>query len=195
MANTFSKLYDSRSLNRLDLLMILAVCFILSLAPHARPQTQMPDEYQIKAAFLYNFAKFIEWPNDSSMQRNEPFIIGLFGEDPFNAILSKKIRGRTIQGHSIMVQRFYKVKEIRACQVLFINSSEKKRFKEILRHINRSPILTVADVDDFSAIGGMINFIIVKNKIRFEINPQAAEKNGLKISSRLLKLAKIVHSK
>ena len=174
----------------------LLLCFGLdALSSDLQAQTQTTTGYQVKAAFLYNFARFVQWPDEAFPKHNEPFIIGIIGDDPFGPVLTQTIRDKNIDGRKLIVKHFFSTRDLGFCHILFVSSSEKKQFQSLFSRVRSSSTLTVGDFDDFSKSGGMINFTIVKNKVRFEINPQAAEKVGLKISSKLLKLARIVKSK
>lgn len=152
---------------------------------HAEPPP--PHEYQVKAAFLYTFIKFVEWPNAGV----RPICVAVLGQDPFGDDL-ESIRGKSAKGRSIVIKRYRRVDEVRECDVLFISASERAHLPRILKQLQNSPILTVADQEGFCQAGGMINLVTVRNKINFEINTAAAQRVQLRISSQLLKLAKIV---
>jgi hypothetical protein len=152
-------------------------------------QTPRPTEYQLKAAFLYNFAKFIDWPPEALADAKAPFVIGILGDNPFGNDLEHVIAGKKINDRSILVQAFHTVAEAGHCQILFICSSEKKHFSEIIQSLQHSPILTISESDQFIESGGMVNFVQEAGKIRFQINDEAAKAARLKISSKLLSLA------
>ena len=163
---------------------------LLMLAPAAlQAQTK---EYQVKAAFLFNFAQFVDWPENAFTNADEPFCIGVLGDDPFGAALEQIIQGETIDGHKMTVQHSRLVVDLKNCQVVFVSKSEKGHIGEILPELGSRPVLTVGDIPGFARGGGDINFFLEGNKVRFEINPNAAQANGLKISSQLLSLGKIV---
>lgn len=149
-----------------------------------------PLEYELKAAFLYNFVKFVEWPADAFAGTRSPLTICVYGEDPFGASLDGAVRGETVGERSLLVQRPQALDRLRDCHVLFVSRSERPRMREILSRLERAPVLTVGDSDGFLREGGMINFVLEENKIRFLINQEAAERSGLRISSKLLRLAK-----
>lgn len=152
-------------------------------------------EYEVKAAFLYNFAKFIEWPNVKSEGPDMPIIIGVIGEDPFGSILDQTIKNKTACGRGLVIKRFRLLKEIESCHILFVSSSEEKRLQEIIEIVRGWYTITVGDMDLFAEKGGMIGFTLNKKKVRFSINIKAVEEAGLKISSKLLKIANIVKDK
>jgi len=148
-------------------------------------QTPRPSEYQLKAAFLYNFAKFIDWPSDDS----STFVIGILGDNPFGKSLEQVVAGKQINGHTISVQFFQTAAEATRCQILFISNSESKHFTEIIKNLKGSAVLTVSENDRFIESGGMVDFVKEDSRIRFQINDDAAKAVRLKISSKLLSLA------
>jgi hypothetical protein len=148
-------------------------------------------EYRVKAAFLYNFTRFIDWPD--SDQTNTSFIIGVVGKDPFGKELTS-LAGKQIKGKNLIIRNFNKVEELDVCHILFISRSAKSHIKKILQATAGRPTLTVGDTDGYAQKGVIINFYEEKNKIRFEINLAAANQTGLIVSSRLLKLARIVNN-
>ena len=154
------------------------------------PQESQPSEYRLKAAFLFNFAKYVEWPAAAFPDKTSPLIIGVLGKSPFDGDLEQTIRNKTINGRPLQIKEIrHSVTEAASCHILFICTSEKKRLPEIFRGLRDAHVLTVGETDRFTQTGGMINFVPEGNKIRFEINDDAAKKAGLKISSKLLNLA------
>lgn len=149
-------------------------------------------EYQVKAAFLYNFAKFVDWPATAFSGESSPFIIGVLGDDPFGDTLDKTVEGKAIGDRKIMVRRFKQAADIKDCHILYVSRSEKKQFDKICERLDKTNTLTVGDTEQFVQRGGMINFVIEEKKVRLEINPDAADRAGLKVSSKLLQLARIV---
>lgn len=150
------------------------------------------SEYQVKAAFLYNFAKFVEWPTASSAGVPE-LVIGIWGDDPFGAVLDNVVRGKTVSQRPLLIRRLTRMEEARSCQVLFVSRSEQERLSPLLEILRGQPVLTVSESDRFAQRGGMINFILVNENVKLEINPNAATAAKLKIKSNLLSLAKIVN--
>jgi hypothetical protein len=149
------------------------------------------QEYQVKAAFLYNFAKFVEWPAGSFPDPHSPLVLAVIGKDPFGEVL-ESLKGKGIGNRKLVIKRFADVERLEKAHLLFISDSEKDRWKFIQRKIESTQTLMVSDLKGFCEAGGHIGFYLEENKVRFEINPEAAQRNGLKISSQLLKLAKIV---
>jgi hypothetical protein len=158
----------------------------------SRAQAQEANEYQVKAAFLYNFAKFVEWPSEAFSGGGAPLVVGLIGDDPFGSGIDRMINGKSVNGHPLTIQRLKWGQNLRACHILFISSSERRRLAQILESVKGSSVLTVGEMDQFSQQGGIINFVMEANKVRFEINVYSAEQGRLKISSKLLTLAKSV---
>lgn len=163
---------------------------LLVSAVSTRAQPTRPSEYQLKAAFLFNFAKFVDWPPTAFATNSSPLVIGVLGEaNPFGEDLAKTVRNKTINHRPLQVKEIQAVTEATNCHILFICTSEKKRWPEIFAGLRQTPALTVGETDRFLQSGGMINFVLERNRIRFEINDEAAKKAGLKISSKLLGLA------
>jgi hypothetical protein len=170
-------------------------CLLLCLpALTASPAAAQSKEYQIKAAFLLNFTQFVQWPAAAFAGAAAPLCIGVLGDDPFGAALEETVRGESIQDHKLTVRRAQKLEDLADCQLVFVSKSENGRVPEILAKIDSHPVVTVSEVAGFAKQGGTINFYREQNKVRFEINPAAARQSGLKISSQLLALGKIVES-
>jgi hypothetical protein len=162
----------------------------LLLAGSSGPaQTATPSEYQLKAAFIYNFTKFIDWPPNAFEDDKSPFIIGILGEDPFGKFLDRTVSGKSINTHPITIQVFPNVGAATKCHLLFISRSEKDRLSEIIPKLQGTSVLTVGETEQFIKAGGMINFVEEAKKIRFQINDEAAKAAKLKMSSKLLGLA------
>lgn len=149
-------------------------------------------EYRVKAAFLYNFSKFVEWPAIALGDKDKPFVIGVCGEDPFGSDLNKTVEGKTVEGRPYSIRRFRRAADVGPCHILFISESERSRAAKIIDGLQNAHTLVVGDTDGFIQRGGAVNFIIEDRKVRFEINPEAISRAGLKVSSKLLALAKIV---
>ncbi len=168
--------------------------FILSFGSGDVARAQESKEYQLKAAFLFNFAQFVKWPSGCFTKADAPFCIGILGNDPFGNALDETVRGETIENHRLIVVRAQRVEDLEGCQMIFISRSEEGHVIEILSQLNGKPVLTVSEVESFAHDGGTIDFYIVAGKVRFEINPGSAQHQGLKISSQLLSLGRIVQS-
>lgn len=161
---------------------------VLACAAFASDLPDASDEYRVKALFLYNFVKFVEWPNPLP---GDGISIGILGDDPFGDMLTQTIAGKTVNGRTFMV-RHVKREQARQCQIVFVAASERKHLRAVLEVVAGAPVLTVGDMHGFAQAGGMIDFEIIDSKVRFEVNIEAAERARLKLSSKLLSLAKIV---
>lgn len=150
------------------------------------------QEYEVKAAFLYNFVRFVDWPASAFADAGAAVTIGVLGDDPFGELLEQAVTNETVKGRKFVVRRFHDVESVGSCHVLFVSKSEKNRLPFILQRLRDAPILTVGETEGFAAKGGIVNFFIERNKVRFEINQQSALQRGLKISSQLLCLGRIV---
>jgi hypothetical protein len=173
----------------------LVVVGLLSFASAmvARGQTPSPSEYQLKAAFLLNFAKFIDWPPSSFATPQSPFAICILGADPFGRAMDDVLQGKTIGDRTVTVERTNRLAEVRHCQMVFVSASEKSRVPEIIEGLRGTNALVVGETEGFAVAGGMIQFALEENHVRFLINTDAADRAGLKVSSKLLSLAHVVH--
>jgi hypothetical protein len=150
-----------------------------------------PSEYQVKAAYLLNFLKFVEWPEDAFADPLAPVVIGVVGNNPFGFALQQVTLGKTVQGRDVVVRHYHAREDLRGSHILFISSSEQKRLPEILSGLRGSSVLTVADMDRLLEAGGMIQFSLEETRVRFTINPNATNQTKLKLSSKLLSVARV----
>ena len=172
---------------------VVAVLLGLFLPARGAAQPAVPTEYQVKAAFLYNFAKFVEWPIQDAPDTNAVFSIGILGQDPFGADLEAVIRDQTVQGKPLIIKRAKRLQDLGSCQILFVALSEQDRLRSVLDNMPRG-VLTVGDeMPQFTAAGGMVALKRKGGYVRFAINVDAADHAGLKISSKLLNLTEVVH--
>jgi len=155
-------------------------------------QSNISSEYQVKAAFLFHFAQFVDWPPEAFKDAGAPLTYCTVGEDPFRGALDASMSGKTIDGRPVRVLHFKLGQEVQTCQILFLGAPEKKSLAATLVNLGASPVLTVGESQNFIEQGGMIGFLWEDNKVHFEINLEAAERAKLKISARLLTLAKTV---
>lgn len=154
-------------------------------------ESSMAQEYRIKAAFLYNFAKFVHWPESAFTSKNSPLVLCIMGDDPFGRALDM-LKGKTVRGRPLRILKEPHVGHLPHCHIMFVASSQNAQLRKYLEKLRGQPILTVSDIPGFASIGGVIGFLMIDERIRFEINPKAAEVNRLQISSQLMKLARIV---
>lgn len=163
-----------------------ALLLVLLLPGMARAQA---PEYDLKAAFLFNFVKFVEWPPTAFAGDRTPLTICIYGDDPFGRTLDAVVQGERVGERGLLVQRPDSLDDVRGCHVLFVCRSEKGRLAEVLAQVREAPVLTVGDTDGFLRAGGVINFVLEGSKVRFLIDQAAAERSGLRISSKLMRLA------
>jgi hypothetical protein len=163
--------------------LILPLASLLSLAQQAHP-----TESQVKAAYLYNFGKFVRWQSDRTVSLGS-FDICVLGKDPFGAVLDSTVAGESIDRKQITARRIAKVQDAGSCSILFVSSSEEGRLSSILTSVQSLSVLTVSDVPHFAERGGMIGFVQQEDRVRFEVNRSAAEQGHLVLSSELLKVA------
>jgi len=151
-------------------------------------QQSTANEYQIKATYLYDFSRFVEWPAQPATG-NQPFGICVLGTDPFGQALDAVLSGERVGARDLVARRISNPQEAGGCQILFVSASEQKRLKDILTALNNSSVLTVSDIPAFSEHGGMIGFVVDSGKVRFEVNLKRASDAGLTLSADLLKVA------
>ena len=149
------------------------------------------DEYAVKAAYLYNFAKFVEWPPGTFATTDAPLLICIAGDNPFGAALAT-LSDKTVENHPVRLRHMPTAGSLAQCHIVFISRTEQGRFRAMLEKLDDLPILSVSDIADFTRAGGMIDLVEVEQRIRFNINLSAARRARLRLSSQLLKLATIV---
>jgi hypothetical protein len=171
---------------------LLGLLFVGAGAAASEP-VPVSKEYQIKAAFLYNFTKFVEWPPARFPDGSSPLVIGVLGRNPFGAELEKIVQGRTVNGRAILVKLITTADEVPAVHLLFVPAGEETRLPAAAWQ--NVAVIAVGESDTFAALGGTITFTHVGDKVRFSVALESAERAGLKISSQLLKLAAEVHRK
>jgi hypothetical protein len=176
---------------RAVLLAILTMSVIGCSVLYAHAQASSVSEYRVKAAFVYNFAKFVDWPAVAFANHQAPLILCIVGTDPFGAAL-EILKDKTIKHRKLVVQHKSQRETLNDCQIIFISASEHRLLGQLLGPLQDKLILTVSDMDGFLEVGGMINLMTVANKIRFEVNLDAVRRAGLTISAQLLKLATAV---
>jgi hypothetical protein len=190
-------------------IVLALVLFITAIAPKAWADSAQTLEYQVKAAFIYNFIKFVDWPKEKLADSNEPVIIGIVGKDPFGDAFAP-VKDKDDKGRKVTIKRFKSFQELkeskgndqgelnqqieamRKCHLLFVCPSESERIPDIIASVKGHGVLTVADTQGFLEAGGVINFVMEEQKVRFEINVTTAKRTKLQIRSQLLRLAKRV---
>lgn len=175
--------------NRARVLISVLLLFASAIPTRAQIAEEFP-EYQLKAAFLYNFAKYIHWPSNTAAK--SPLTIGVLGDDPFGTLLPATIAGKTVNDHSLKLKYLKRDDPIADVDILFVSRSERERVPSVLAGLQGKSVLTVADMDRFGQQGGMINLILVGKSVRFEMNVEAIERAGLKVNSKLGNLGIVV---
>lgn len=193
------------NIGKITIMLLLLFFCRISLA---EPEEQPSKEYHVKAAFIHNFIKFIEWPEEKTEDTNEPIIIGVLGESPIYQSL-KKIKFKKIRKKEVEIKYFKsltgldlsesereqnselqkKLEELGNCHTLFVSKSEKNYFRKLTDLFEKNNVLTIDSHPEFLQSAGIINFVIKDNKVRFEVNTTAANRTKLEISSKLLRLA------
>jgi hypothetical protein len=174
----------------------IVVFAILSLfASRVQAAPTATTEYDIKAVFLLNFTRFIEWPVSDGVADNQPIVIGVLGDDPFGQGLDQAVRGERVNNRPLVVKRMTRLDDPVNCAAVFISRSERHRVGEILERLKGKPVLTVSDIPQFAEAGGMVGLVSEGGKIRLRINVEVAKAANLAISSKLLRPAQIVSTK
>jgi hypothetical protein len=175
---------------------------MIAVAPATGVDSASSQEYQVKAAFLYNFIQFVDWPEEKLTDSNKPIIIGIIGNDPFGNAF-EPIKDKKVKNRAVVIKRFesfeklknlpeQEIETLKKCHLLFICSSEQKTLKEIIDTVKDHSVLTVGEMEGFLEAGGIINWFVEEKKIRFDINAVSAEQAKIEIRSNLLRLAKRV---
>lgn len=150
------------------------------------------QEYKVKAAFIYNFARFTEWPQSVFSSADTPFVIAVVGTDPFNGALTQAVAGKKVGTRPVEIRHYDSADKIESCQILFIPTTDDESQVQIIRKVENNHVLTVGESDNFDSNGGSVRFFTDENKMRFEINTDATDQAQLRLSSKLLKLARIL---
>ena len=167
----------------------LAAMWALTGLPAGRAQGSRRPEYEVKAAYLFNFGNFVVWPAKSADPMGDSFPICVLGQDPFGPMLDATVTGEMIGGRKVVARRISRPQEALNCRIVFVSSSEEGQLKEVVSSLGKLSVLTVSDIPEFAQRGGMVQFVLEQNRVRFEINQTSAERAGMTLSSQLLKLA------
>lgn len=177
------------------LLTTIGVLIALSFPGLSLSGAQTVSEYQVKAAYLYSFAKFVEWPARAFSSPTGPLQFCVLNDQSFEAELNQIVKGKSVAGRTVKVSSVQNEEQSRACQILFINSAQNREARHILEALRGTSVLTVGEAKGFVEEGGIINFVVQDDRVQFQVNHRAAEQAGLSISSRLLSVAKVVLEK
>jgi hypothetical protein len=170
---------------------LLSLVLLLGAALQLSAQAPAFDEYQVKAAFLYNFAKFVEWPAGTFASSTDPIGICIVGQNPFGSTLENMVQSKKVEDRTFAVRRLPDTQQASQCQILFIGAAEWKRTRSLLEAVKIPGVLTVGESDDFTDLGGIISFRLDGPRVRIKVDLQTAEHARLRISSKLLSLAEI----
>lgn len=173
------------------IVIVLTAIFIL-VSSRVNCGAQSATEYQVKAAYLFNFLKFVEWPEVTPGESQTKWVIGIVGSSPVGDELTKLVESKSVLGRELQIKTFQSTDNLRICNILFISDSEKKRLPGILASLRGSSVMTVADMDHFIDAGGMVQFVVEDARVRISIDVGATGRARLKISSKLLALARTV---
>jgi hypothetical protein len=169
--------------------MVRLVALLLASGPRLPAERVVAGEYEVKAAFLLNFAKFVEWPAQAFTSPSQPIGICVLGQNPFGSSLAEVVEGNQVAGRAFMTRQISEAGEAAGCHIVFLGASERKRLGLLLVQFGQLPLLTVGETDDFLPSGGVVCFKVQGGRVRFEIDEAAAGRAGLRISSKLLSLA------
>jgi hypothetical protein len=192
MVTTASHRAPVRRAHRAWFAQLIAATLVALLAFVIRPPSgyaQSADEYEVKAAFLYNFAKFVEWPVHSFPEVGQSFLLCVYGDDPFGGALERTVAGKSVQERSFAVRHVTEVQAITSCHMVFVSWLDPSRLHRLLTAMESAPVLVVGDTEDVAYGGGMIAFRMEGNRVRFVVNQDAVARAGLQVSSQLLKVA------
>ena len=192
----FPAIHERRAAKRAGvhfLFAILILCGVCAAKPQRIFGQRASAEYEVKAAYLYNFAKFVEWPAKAFPSDKSPIVLCVFGKDPFSGELETTVLGKTMEGRAFETRHTNRVEELHVCQMVFVSDGEAKHIAEILAVVKDAPVLLVGESPKFAEDGGEIGFVLQDGKVHFAVNVDAVERAHLRVSSKLLSLAKIVH--
>lgn len=165
---------------------------LLTAFVHAATPVVTTPEYQLKAVFLFNFAQFVEWPEEAFEGASDPIVIGVLGPDPFGENLDAVMQGEQVNGRPIVVARYESAAQVDRCHLLFINQTLPRELERSLQELRGKPILTVGESSEFTHAGGIIRFLTENQRIRLQVNLRAADEAQLRLSSKLLRSSQIV---
>jgi hypothetical protein len=174
------------------LLIFLALASLPGANMPARAQSEALSEYQIKAGFLFNFTKFVAWPPEAFSDPTGPIVLGVVGNDQVASLLEETVLNKSVNGRAVIVKRLKEGQDLRSCHILFIGSSQERHSRQMLDNVKGASILTVGEATGFVQSGGVINFFIEDNKVRLELNLDAATRARVKISAKVIAVARLV---
>lgn len=172
-------------------LRLISIGLVLMYFLQGQAMARAFEEYQLKAVFLYRLSLFITWPKEAFKDPNQPFVIGILGEDPFGAHIDKVVKNESVKKRPIQVRRFNQIDEVfnEPCQILFISKTLRNQWPMLIHQLSRHAMLTVSDMAQFGQMGGMVNIWTQNSRIKIDINSDETRRAGLIVSSKLLKVA------
>ena len=177
--------------SRTSRFLLLLLLLVIPAASTSHGQGAPSRENQVKAAFIYNFAQFVEWPADAFLANGNQFVIAVVGDTPLYSELERTLKGKTVGGREFAVRGYPRPADVQRCHILFVGAAERHNAAEAIHKVAGQGTLTVGDFDGFTASAGIVRFLTEDNKLRFEVNVDAARGEKLNVSSKLLKLARI----
>jgi uncharacterized protein DUF4154 len=171
---------------------LFAACAFLCAVSLGGEQNAQLSEDQIKTGFLFNFTKFVQWPADAYADANAPIVLGIAGESSLSKLLAEVAEGKSIDGRAVVIKNLKEGQSLRSCQILFVSASEERHLPQILEELKGTSVLTVGEAGGFVQGGGMINFFIEGNKVKLEMNLDATTRGRLKISAKLIAVARLI---
>lgn len=175
-----------------SLIKLMALPALAVMAQLARAEATSPSEYQVKAAFIYNFAKYAEWPSEVMGGRDRPFTLCIVGRDPSDSAFSS-VEGRQVGGRPLKIRRDVRMEDIAGCHIAFISESEEHRLPSVLKSMASAPILTISDIDGFVEAGGAVGMFVAEDRLKFDANFTALQRANIKVNSQVLWMARTVH--
>jgi len=177
------------------MLLCAALLAAPSGSPSAQPEPPPLFEQEVKASFVYTVAKFVDWPDEAFGAPAAPMVFAILGDDLLGDALQRIVEGKSVNGHPVTVVRAAGFEDLAGCHVLFLGRSESLRLREILGHLQGANILTVSEAERFALSGGVMGLILDQNMVRFEVNVDAASRSRLEISSKILRLGKVIRDR
>jgi hypothetical protein len=179
-----------RTIRHLSLLALVSL-FLAGVGKRTGAQTAA-EEYRVKAAFIFHFAQLVDWPPEKPTGTDNSLVLCTLGDDPFQGLLEGTVAGKAIGNRILRIRHLGEPQDMQTCQIVFLGRAQSKRIPVLVATLHNAPVLTVGETAGFLDAGGMIDFLLEDNKVRFEVNLDAAESADLKIGSRLLVLAQRV---
>ena len=167
----------------------LLLCCLMHAVGGEAAGPAVASEYQVKAAFLFQFSRFVEWPPESFSSIDAPLSICVLGTNPFGSALQEIAAGELVQMHPLLVENHNRVEDVADCHIVFVSGRDESATQQALRYLSGRRVLTVSDSNDFTRRGGIIGLVMVDGKVRVQVNRSSADTAQLRISAKLLRVA------